>query len=57
MSNAQSVGYLALVDACLDKNCPIGAIFVPELHGKFIATRKFYQTSKVNFCFPAVGDL
>lgn len=44
---------LAFVEACHEKNCPVGTIFVPELRGKFIATGKFYETSKV----PSPGSI
>jgi apyrase len=33
-------------EACKYRECRIGAAFVPELEGKFVATENFYHTSK-----------
>ncbi|TVU05744.1 hypothetical protein EJB05_48925 [Eragrostis curvula] len=34
------------VEACTYHECRLGAAFVPELEGKFVATENFYHTSK-----------
>ena len=34
-------------EGCTYHECRLGAAFVPELEGKFLATENFYHTSKV----------